>query len=252
MIYDFQKASFLKRFSAFLLDFILVVILSTFFAYIISLTTNYTSLVEEFQGYYTEYETIYNISLTNRELFNNYTEAELAIYQEAIDAMNADEEVLRCWGLVSTLPVVMVSVGLLFSTLIIEFIFPLVFKNGQTIGKKIFKIGVINESGVICSNFQLFARALLGKCAIEYMVPGIVIVMMCFGTMGLAGPILLLALTIYQIVVYVRNPNGCFIHDLVAKTAVCDLSTQMVFKTFEEMVAYREQIEKQKTEAESY
>lgn len=252
MIYDFQKASFLKRISAFLLDFILVVILMSFFAWIISMITNYTAIIEEFNGYYTKYETIYNIKLTDQAAFNAFTEEQLATYTEAINAMNADEEVLRCWGLVSTLPVVMVSVGLLLSTLIVEFIMPLIFKNGQTIGKKVFKIGVVNENGVICSNFQLFARALLGKCAIEYMIPGIIIVMMCLGTMGFVGPLVLFGLLAIQIIVFAMNPTRPFLHDLVGKTAVCDLGTQMVFKTYDDLVKCKEEVGRQKAEASVY
>lgn len=252
MIYDFQKASFLKRISAFLLDFILVVIFMTFFAWIISMITNYNAILEEFSGYYTKYEGIYNIKLTDQNAFEAFTQEQLDTYNKAIEAMNADEEVLRCWGLVSTLPVVMVSVGLLLSTLLVEFIMPLILKNGQTVGKKVFKIGVVNENGVICSNFQLFARALLGKCAIEYMIPGIIIVMMCLGTMGILGPLVILGLLVIQIIVFAMNPTRPFLHDLIGKTAVCDLSTQMIFKDYDELIKFKEEIGRQKAQASVY
>ena len=252
MIYDFQKASFLKRISAFLLDFVLIAIIATFFAWIVSLITNYSSILEEFSGHYARYESMYGISLTDEAIFKTYTEEQLNTYKEAITAMNADEDVLRCWGLVSNLPVVMVSVGFLFATLIVEFIFPIIFKNGQTIGKKIFKIGVINENGVICSNFQLFARAILGKCTIEYMIPGIIIVMMGLGTMGFIGPLILLAIIGTNIALVMVNPTKPFIHDLVAKSAVCDLSTQKIFKSNEEMIAYKEQIDRERAERSVY
>lgn len=252
MIYDLQKASLIKRISAFLLDFVLVAVIATFFAWIVSLITNYSGIYDEFTAHYARYEAMYGISLTDPKLFETYTEEQLATYTEAINAMNADEEVMRCWGLVSTLPVVMISVGFLFSTLIVEFIIPLILKNGQTIGKKVFKLGVINESGVICSTFQLFARAILGKCTLEYMIPGIIIVMMSLGTMGFIGPVILLVLIGVQIALLIANQNKQLIHDLIANSVVCDLSTQKVFQSNEEMIAYKEMIDKELAERSAY
>ena len=252
MIYDLQKASFIKRISAFLLDFVLIAVIATFFAWIVSLITNYSSILEEFNGHYARYEAMYGISLTDPELFKAYTEEQLATYTEAINAMNADKDVIKCWGLVSNLPVIMVSVGFLMSCLIVEFILPIIFKNGQTVGKKVFKIGVINENGVVCTNFQLFARAILGKCTIEYMIPGIIIVMMGFGMIGIIGPLILLAIIGINIAMVIANPTKPFIHDMVAKTAVCDLSTQKVFQSYEEMIKYREQIDKEIAERSVY
>ncbi|MCQ2087518.1 MAG: RDD family protein [Bacilli bacterium] len=252
MIYDLQKGSLIKRISAFLLDFVLIAIIATFFAWIVSLITNYSSILQEFNGHYARYEAMYGISLTDPKLFETYTEEQLATYKDAINAMNADPEVIKCWGLVSNLPVIMVSVGFLMACLIVEFIVPIIFKNGQTVGKKVFKLGVINENGVICTKFQMFARAILGKYTIEYMIPGIIIVMMGLGTIGFIGPIILLAIIGTNIGVVIANPNRPFIHDLVARTVVCDLSTQKTFQTYEEMIAYREQIDKEIAERSVY
>lgn len=252
MIYDLQKASFLKRISAFLLDFVLLATIACFFAFIISAITNYTGLNEEFLRYYTKYEQIYDINLTDGNLIVTYTGEQKELYDTAMRAMNADPDVRRCWDLVRTLPIVMVSVGIFLSTLIVEFVIPLFLKNGQTVGKKVFKIGVINSNGVICTNFQLFARALLGKCAVEYMIPGIIIVMMCLGSIGIVGPLVLLALLAIQIIVFAMNGNRPFIHDLVASTAVCDLSTQKVFGSYAEMIEFKEKINKQEAEKAIY
>ena len=252
MIYDFQKASLLKRISAFLLDFILVTIIATFIAWIISLITHYSDLVTEFQGYYTQYEEMYGVTLTNESVYAGYTDAQKETVQQAFDAMNADQNVIRCWGLVSTLPIVMVSVGLLISTLLVEFVMPIILKNGQTIGKKVFKLGVVNPNGVLCTNFQLCTRALLGKCVVEYMIPGIVIVMMAFGTLGFVGPIILLILLAAQGIIFLTNLNRPFFHDLISNTLVCDLSTQKTFKTYAEMIAYKEEVNKQVAEQSAY
>ena len=252
MIYDFQKASLLKRISAFLLDFILVTIIGCFVAWIISAITHYSDLVTEFKGYYTQYEQMYGVTLTDESLYASYSDAQKEVVQQAFDAMNADDNVIRCWGLVSTLPIVMVSVGLLISTLVIEFVLPIIFKNGQTIGKKIFKLGVVNPNGVICTNFQLLTRALLGKCVVEFMIPGIVITMMAFGNLGVVGPIILLILLAVQGIIFLTNLNRPFFHDLISNTLVCDMSTQKTFKTYDEMMSFKKEIEKQKAEASVY
>lgn len=252
MIYDFQKASFLKRISSFLLDFILVTIVGCFIAFIISLISNYTGIRNEFYGYMDHYEALYGLNLRDAAVIETYTAEQQETVKQAYEAMNADQGLLKCYGLLTNLPVVMVSVGLLVGTLVVEFVMPIIFKNGQTIGKKVFKIGVINTNGVECTNFQLLTRALLGKCAVEYMIPGIITVMMCLGTMGIIGPIVLLFLLVMQCVVIASNQNRPFFHDLIAKTGVCDLSTQKVFKTYEEMVKFKEEINKQKVEASIY
>jgi uncharacterized RDD family membrane protein YckC len=199
-----------------------------------------------------QYEALYGLNLRDAAVIETYTAEQQETVKQAYEAMNADAGLMRCYGLLTNLPVVMVSVGLLISTLVVEFVMPIIFKNGQTIGKKIFKIGVINTNGVACTNFQLFTRALLGKCAVEYMIPGIITVMMCLGTMGIIGPIILFALLVVQCVIFAANTNRPFFHDLIANTGVCDLSTQKVFKTYQEMVEFKEEVNKQKVETSLY
>lgn len=248
MITDFQKPSFLKRISAFLIDFICFVIIGTFFAFIVSLITNYSGHVADFKNYYKVYEDLYNINLTSKEAFNSFTSAELARYEEAIAAMNADKEVIKTWNLICYLPILMLSIASILSSLVVEFIMPLIFKNGQTLGKKIFNIAVIRPDGVKASTFQLFARSMLGKCTIEIMVPGIIIIMMVLGSIGIVGPIILGLIAIIEIVIFFRNDERFLLHDLIAYTACCNKSSQMIFNSEKEMIQYKEELSRKQAE----
>ena len=62
MIFDLQKASTLKRISAFILDAILVCIVATGFAFVASQITDYDGHSERLEAYYSEYETKYGVN----------------------------------------------------------------------------------------------------------------------------------------------------------------------------------------------
>ena len=79
----------------------------------------------------------------------------------------------------------MVTIGVAISIMITDFVIPLFFKNGQTVGKKVFGLCLVKKNSVRIKNVQLFVRTLLGKFAIELMVPLYIIIMFYFGLMGL-------------------------------------------------------------------
>ena len=61
MIYDLQKASLLKRASAWLLDVILLAVLACGFGMVLSSVTNYDLYIDALEAGYEKYETEYNI-----------------------------------------------------------------------------------------------------------------------------------------------------------------------------------------------
>ena len=83
MIYDLQKASALKRFSAFLLDIIVLAIIATLFCYIISVITGYDGYVNKYKGYQKQYEQEYGVSfdITEKD-FNEMEEARTAFIKD--------------------------------------------------------------------------------------------------------------------------------------------------------------------------
>lgn len=65
-MFDLQKASMLKRASAWLLDVILLSVLATGFALLLSAAFGYDNYNDNLQRYYTEYEQLYGIDLIFR------------------------------------------------------------------------------------------------------------------------------------------------------------------------------------------
>ena len=97
MIFDLQKASMMKRISAFLFDFIMRVILVLGIAWILSALFQYDAKVERFDELTAEYMNSYGVTLTEDEynlLSDEEKSAYLELYKEANDAYNADPEVI--------------------------------------------------------------------------------------------------------------------------------------------------------------
>ena len=145
----------------------------------------------------------------------------------------------------------MVSFGFLLSYTVLEFVIPIIFKNGQTIGKKVFGIALVKPNCVKITNLSLFARTFLGKYAIETMFPVLLIFMLIFGGMGMLAIILFAALTILNIVLFCVTKNKTPIHDMLAGTVAVDIKLQMIFESEEELsqkksLSVKEEAEKAK------
>ena len=63
MVGDIQKASMLKRISAFILDLIAIAIIATLFSYFISLISGFDSWNQRLEEAYSTYENQYGITL---------------------------------------------------------------------------------------------------------------------------------------------------------------------------------------------
>ena len=128
------------------------------------------------------------------------SDAEKADYQAKIaeveKALNEDEAVKYAYNMCVSYSVLIITFSLLLATVLLEFVLPLILKNGQTVGKKCFSLGVVRVDGVKVSAVQMFARTVLGKYAVETMIPVYVIIMIYWGLMGIGGTIALLILLV--------------------------------------------------------
>ena len=243
MIYDIQKASALKRLSALILDFILLLVFATGAAYASSLIFDIDTHQENLQNKYEYYETTYNVSFDlTQEDFENMSEEEYNHYLEVEEMINNDEEFIKEYQLVINLTLVILFVGFLIGTLIVEFVVPIIFKNGQTIGKKVFSLVVVKNNSVKISNIQLFVRTIFGKFIIETIIPTYFITMAMYGIMGIIGPVLVIALAILQIALIIFTKNNTPIHDIIAYTCVADKETQMIFDDEKALLDYKNKI----------
>ena len=253
MIYDLQRASMWKRISAWLLDAILLCIIATLMAFVLAAVTNYDSYSEQLDARYTYFEEQYGVSRNlTQELVNAMSDEERANLAAADEAIKADEEALYAYNMMLQLIIIMTSFGILLGYVVLEFAVPMVLGNGQTIGKKVFSLGVMQQNGVRVNGVCMFIRTVLGKYAIETMIPVMMVLMLFFGTIGTAGWIVVGAIGIVQIALLITTRERCMIHDKLANTVTVDLPSQMIFKTQEDLIAYKEKVAAEKAANQVY
>lgn len=254
---DLQKASIWKRIAAGILDLILVVILATGFGALISSISGYDNwnkkLDARYQYYIEKYSLIYE---EDRQGFEALPEAEQKAYLERRAAANAesslDQEAGKATVILQNLVLIIVTGGVLLAILVVEFIVPLIFKNGQTLGKKIFSLCLVRIDGVQLNGYQHFIRAILGKYAVETMIPVYVGIMAYTGQpMGLLL-IAVVVMLIAQCVIFIVNKNHSLIHDLMAGTVVVDYGSQKIFKTTDDLIAYQMKLAADRAKRQDY
>ena len=254
MIYDLQKASLLKRFSAFLLDFILLCVLTSGFAFLLAWITRIDSYTATIQAYYEQYEEKYGVDFEiSAEDYANLSQEEKDLYQEAYSAIFLENpEAARAYKMSVALPILITTISIFLSYVVFEFIVPLFLKNGQTVGKKVFGLGVVFNNSVRLTNFALFVRGVLGKYTIETMFPVALIMLVIYQQMGILALILVAALFLLQLVLLIATKNKTFIHDILANTVVVDIQSQMIFDSTQALISYKEELSKQESEKKEY
>ena len=240
---ELQKASMWKRISAWLLDIILLSIVAVGAGLLLSWMLGYNNCNEALDAGYAKYETQYGVTFDiTAETYNAMTAEERQNYDAAYSAMIADDEVIRVYNLVLNLTLVITTLAILLAYLILEFAVPLLFGNGQTLGKKVFALCLVRNDGVKMNTMQLFVRTVLGKFTIGTMIPVYVVIMLFFNIVGLPGTLLLGALLLTQIILLSVTRNRTAIHDLLAGTAVVDMGSQMIFRDTEELIAFKKRV----------
>ena len=243
MIFDLQKAGLLKRFSAYLLDFILLCVLAVGFALAVSAITGYEGYLAKYSEQIEIYEENYGkISEVTEEFYNGLS----------ADAKACYDEVARLFATIQNLILLMTSSGIFLAYFILEFLLPLKFRNGQTVGKKVFGLAVMHLNFVKVSGISMFIRTMLGKYTIETMFPILIVILIFFGGIGFIGTLILFALLILQIVMFFTSGTYSTIHDLLAKTVVVDLSSQMIFDSEEKMIEAKKSASAQEAERQQY
>lgn len=248
MIYDIQKGSLLKRASAFLLDAILLVILAVGFALLLSAIFNYNKYDAMYSDGIDKYSKQYNVdfdSVITQEDYQALSESDRANYDAAVDAMNNDQQMLMALNMIVRLIVTFATVSIFLAYVVIEFIIPLIFKNGQTVGKKIFGLAVMRSNGVRIRPGQLFVRTFMGKYVVETMIPVLIVILTIFNAIGImAGPgifggLIVVGLFIGQGLMIFFTKNHLMIHDFVSDCVVVDMASQMIFETEQAMIDYK-------------
>ena len=243
MVYDLQKASLWKRITAWMFDAILVSILAAGVALLLSSAFQYDRYSDAVTDAYDRYEAKHGVEFdVLQEEYESWPEEKRQAYDAAYQDLLADEQVMRDYNMVINLTMVIASLSLLFAIAALDLVVPLFFKNGQTLGKKIFCLCVVRADGVRLNPLQLFARTILGKFTIETMIPVYILLMFFWGTLDLIGLLLLLSLVLAQVICLIVTRRNAALHDLLAGTAVADLGSQMIFDSTEELIEFKKKI----------
>lgn len=251
-MYDFQKANMWKRISAALCDLIALAIVVVGIALLLS-------TVLGFDGYFVRWEEISNsyaeeygvdldISTTD---FKALGEEERARYEAADKAVAADSEANYVYGMIVNLTLIIITFSILVAFLLLEFLVPLLFGNGQTLGKKVFGVAVMRVDGVKLSPVLLFARTVLGKYTVETMIPVFIIIMIALGLMGIFGTVVILGLLLLQLVLLITTKARTPLHDKLAHTVCVDLASQMIFDSPEALLEYKKRIHAEQVDAQT-
>ena len=253
MATDLQKASFWKRTAAWMFDGILIGILTVacgvLLSWVLGYDTHSQNLENAYERYENQYGVVFEISL---EEYEAMTAEARANYDAAYAALIADEAAMYDYNMMLNLTLVILSVSVLLATAVIEWLVPLYFGNGQTLGKKIFGLALMRTDGVRMNNMQLFTRAILGKFTVETMIPVLIILMIYWGTMGVAGTVVLFALFFGQLGCLLFTRTKSAIHDLLAGTVAVDFASQTIFASTEDLIAYKKRVAAEKAARASY
>ena len=242
-----------KRASAYIFDFILLGILAVGIGFLLSLFLGYDTQIEKMEAAYTKYEEKYGIDLNiSFNDFEKLTDEQKARYEEADKEFSKDVEVNRIYSLIINMTLIIITFGILVSYLLLEVLVPIFFKNGQTLGKKVFGVAVMRVDGVRLSTLQLFIRTILGKFTIETMFPIFLVMMIMLGALGIIGTAVIILLGVLQAAVLIVTKTNSAIHDLIAGTVTVDMASQMIFDTPEELMEYKKRIHAEKAERATY
>ena len=232
-VFDLQKANMLKRISAAMLDGILLGILAVGFGFLLSLATGYDAGYTHLKSFYSRYETEYNISFDiTQEAYEALSPERKEIYDRASAALSGDAEAAAALTRVLQLSLTIVTFSLLLACLILEYLVPLLFKNGQTLGKKAFGLAVMRSDAVRLSPLLTF--------------------LFFFGGIGILGPGILCGLALVQVLLLAFTQNHTPLHDLITHTVVVDYASQMIFDSPEALLRAKEEYHASLARSERY
>ena len=253
MDHALQKAGIWKRAAAWLLDSILVCVLATGVAAVLSALLGYDSYQQSLQDGYDRYEKQYGVTfqMTAQE-HEALTEEQKKNWEEAYQALIKDEAVLKDYNMVINLILVNTSLSILAAILLLEFVLPLVLKNGQTVGKKLFGLCLVRNDGVQVNTLQLLTRALLGKCAIETMIPVLIVLMLFWGIGGVFGLVVLAVLLLAQLICLGVTSTNSALHDLMAGTVVVDKASQQIFRSTADLIQHQKRVAAERAARQTY
>ena len=214
-----QKAPFFKRLLALMLDWIFIVILTFTCVIPISLLLKVNEYSEKFDQYYSEYEKKYGVDFDlTEEQFNAMTEEELKLYEEAYNALTSDEEANKVHDALFKRMLGSIELAILAGYLVMDVLFPLMLKNGQTLGKRILNLALVHNDGEPTNILTILHRTVIGKFVIETSIPALAVISLFMGSLNLLGLFFAAVILIVDIILLIKKNQ--VLHDILANTVV--------------------------------
>lgn len=191
-----KKALFIQRLIAFLIDSAIVV----FAASLLSTPFINSERITELNG-------------KSIELMENYKSGKISNNEYLAEYMNITYDTAKNEGIVSLISVIL---GLVFFVMI-----PL-YKNGQSIGKRILRIKIVSDTGELTMN-QLIFRSFVANSVLINLISVVLMLFLsknsyfyCYGLFI----IIQYVITAFSIFLIMCRKDGKAVHDLLVKTQV--------------------------------
>jgi uncharacterized RDD family membrane protein YckC len=248
-----QKANLGKRIIASIFDGILISILAVGILASLSGVFKSDDYLNKVNSAYAKYESKYEIKfqITSEE-YNELSQEQKENWDEAYNELLADEDAMYAYNMWINLTLSLTTMSVLIGVVAVEFIVPLFFGNGQTLGKKIFGIALMHKESIKISNVQLFTRVVLGKFAIELMIPIYILMMMFFNSIGVVSIAILFVLAVVQIICFISSRSNSLLHDVLAGTVAVDMASQRIFDNKDALIEYTKKHHAQKANENVY
>ena len=238
---DFYKAKPLKRLAAYIIDLILLLIITASVAAGMFAAMDYQVYEEQFDQACQVYGEQFGVDLTaSRADQAELSEEVQDKYLEAWEALNADAQAMDSIKEMLRITLLSAVAGFFAGYLILEVMIPLIFKNGQTVGKKLLGLCVMHKYHVRVGTMQIIYRAILGKYFLETLIPVVLLILSNYGVLGTTASLLLSVIAMTQGFIVMMSQANCGIHDKLFKTVVTDFKQQHIFDTLNERIDYEE------------
>lgn len=237
MGFEIQRAAVFKRIAAFVIDIILRGIL------VVALISLFAS-VSRFEEKKQRMDTIYEETAERFGISPNDVKDSSALppdveerYRLANEALAADEEArsLYRWLIISY--VAGVSGCMLIAYLLLEFLVPLLFHDGRSVGKRILGLCVVHTDCVRMEPAAMFVRSILGKYVIETMISVLGVILLNMGAVGPAVLMIPMMLLLLEAGLFFAGKDRRLIHDYFAGSVVADYQSQPIYASREELNA---------------
>ena len=130
MKFDLQKGSLTKRMAAWLLDCMLLLTLVVGAASALTMLLGYETHLTQLNDAYNKYQAEYGIEFQiTQEEYNALPAEQRQLYDDAYQALNADEGAMYAYNMVINLSMIITSCSILIGIFIAEFVVPMILKN---------------------------------------------------------------------------------------------------------------------------